>query len=64
MKSIFTFNQEYDGTVDFTVSEDKFESMWLDITDCDETRTITVRVPFNKVEELQIALSGWINSKK
>lgn len=64
MKSIFKFNQEYDGTVDFTVSEGKFESMWLDITDCDETRTITVRVPFNKVEELQIALSGWINSKK
>lgn len=64
MKSIFTFNQEYDGTVDFTVSEDKFESMWLDITDCDETKTITVRMPFDKVEELQSALSGWINSKK
>lgn len=64
MKSIFKFNQEYDGTVDFTVSEDKFESLWLDTTDCDETRTITVRIPFDKVEELQIALSNWINIKK
>lgn len=64
MKSIFTFNQEYDGTVDFTVSEDKFESMWVDITDCDETKTITVRIPFDKAEELQSALSRWISSKK
>jgi hypothetical protein len=62
MKTIFKHHQEYDGTLDFNISENNFVSMWIDTTDCDGESTITIRMPVDKVRTLQKALSNWLTT--
>ena len=61
MKNIYEFIGEYDGTVEVQASEDNYESLWIDVTDCDGERTITVRLPAETVGNLALVLSDWFD---